>query len=72
MFMIMRAQIPLALSAKPFGNYEYPLAISVNCEDCLLLRNAIAKHHLTVPLRFVKCSPVTKAPNNMDRKDLAQ
>nr|CAI5853064.1 unnamed protein product [Callosobruchus analis] len=29
MFMIMRAQIPLALSAKPFGNYEYSLAITI-------------------------------------------
>ncbi|CAH2000977.1 unnamed protein product [Acanthoscelides obtectus] len=29
MFMIMRAQIPLTLSAKPFGNYEYTLYVTV-------------------------------------------
>ncbi|CAH2000976.1 unnamed protein product [Acanthoscelides obtectus] len=29
MFMIMRAQIPLTLSAKPFGNYKYSLYVTV-------------------------------------------
>nr|CAI5853068.1 unnamed protein product [Callosobruchus analis] len=29
MFMIMRAQISLALSVKPFGNYEYSLAVTL-------------------------------------------
>nr|CAH7739235.1 unnamed protein product [Callosobruchus chinensis] len=29
MFMIMRAQIPLTLSAKPFGNYEYALFVII-------------------------------------------
>nr|CAH7739248.1 unnamed protein product [Callosobruchus chinensis] len=34
MFMIMRAQIPLTLSAQPFGNYEYALFVTVSTCKC--------------------------------------
>nr|CAI5833844.1 unnamed protein product [Callosobruchus analis] len=39
MFMIMRAQVPVTLSAKPFGNYEYSLIVKTAYSYVTLLQS---------------------------------